>query len=125
MDHEVKLQGYKGATYIIKLSGIQQNRTDNIELNCTGKCCFVKLFYICVYVYMLGHNVKYIVLCLIAQSCPTLCDPMNCIAHQAPLSVGILQARILEWVAMPSSRRSSLPSDGGQVSRFAGGFLTI
>ena len=29
------------------------------------------------------------------------------VAHQAPLSVGILQARILEWVAMPSSRGSS------------------
>ena len=74
---------------------------------------------------MLGHNVKYIVLCLVAQSCPTLCDPMNCIAHQAPLSMGILQARILEWVAMPSSRASSRPRDGTQVSRFAGGFFTI
>jgi len=29
------------------------------------------------------------------------------VAHQAPLSMGILQARILEWVAMPSSRGSS------------------
>ena len=74
---------------------------------------------------MLGHNVKYIVLCLVTQSCPTLCDPMNCIAHQAPLSMGILQARILEWVAMPSSRASSRPRDGTQVSRFAGGFFTI
>ena len=32
------------------------------------------------------------------------------IARQAPLSTGILQARILEWVAMPSSRRSSQPA---------------
>ena len=38
------------------------------------------------------------VLCLVAQSCPTLCYPMDC-SHQAPLSKGILQARILEWVA--------------------------
>ena len=44
-----------------------------------------------------------VLLCLVAQSCPTLCDPMGC-SHQAPLSMGILQARILEWVAMPSSR---------------------
>ena len=37
-------------------------------------------------------------------SCLTLCDPMDC-SHQAPLSTGILQqARILEWVTMPSSR---------------------
>ena len=33
------------------------------------------------------------------------------VAPQAPLSMGILQARILEWVAMPSSRESSRPRD--------------
>ena len=38
------------------------------------------------------------------------------IAHQAPLSVGILQTRILEWVAMPSTRGSSQPRDQTQVS---------
>ena len=43
------------------------------------------------------------VLWLVIQSCLTLCDPMDCTAHQAALSMGILQARILEWVAMPSS----------------------
>ena len=37
------------------------------------------------------------------QSCPTLCDVWT-VACQAPLSMGILQARILEQVAMPSSR---------------------
>ena len=41
------------------------------------------------------------------QSCLTLCDPMESVARQAPLSMGILQARILEWVAVPSSRESS------------------
>ena len=35
----------------------------------------------------------------VAQSCPTLCDPIDCTVH------GILQARILEWVAFPFSRR--------------------
>ena len=39
------------------------------------------------------------------QSCLTLCDPWT-VAHQAPLSM-ILQARIMEWVAMPCSRESS------------------
>ena len=38
------------------------------------------------------------------QSCLTLWNPMDSIACQAPLSMGILQARILEWVAMPFSR---------------------
>ena len=46
------------------------------------------------------------------QSCPALCDPMDFIACQAPLSMGILQERILEWVAMPSSR--GLPDPGIQ-----------
>ena len=47
---------------------------------------------------------------LVAQSCPTLCNPMDC----SPLcsSVhGILQARVLEWVAIPCSRGSSWPRD--------------
>ena len=54
-------------------------------------------------------------LCLVAQSCPTLCNPWT-VACQAPLPMGILQARILEWVAMPSSRESSQPRDPTQVS---------
>ena len=45
------------------------------------------------------HKVK------VAQSCPTLCDPMEYTVH------GILQARILEWVAFPFSRGSSQPRD--------------
>ena len=49
--------------------------------------------------------------CLVAQSCLTLCNPMNQL-----LSMGILQARILEWVAMSSSRRSSQPRDWTRVS---------
>ena len=39
--------------------------------------------------------------------------------------MGMLQARILEWVAMPSSRRSSQPRDRTQVSCIAGGFFTV
>ena len=55
----------------------------------------------------------------VAQSCPTLCDPMDYIVH------GILQARILEWVAFPFSRGSSQPRDWTQVSRIEGRFFTI
>ena len=43
------------------------------------------------------------------------CDPMDC-SHQAPLSMRILQARILEWVAMPSFRGSFQPRDQTLVS---------
>ena len=46
-------------------------------------------------------------------------------AHQTPLSMGILQARILKWVAMPPSRGSSQPRNQSQVSHITGGFFTI
>ena len=46
------------------------------------------------------------------------------VTHQAPLSMGVLQARILEWVVMPSSRGSSPPRDWTQVSHIAGRFFT-
>ena len=51
--------------------------------------------------------------------------PTWTVACQAPLSMGILQARILGWVAMPSSRGSSQPRGQTQVSHIAGGFFTI
>ena len=65
-----------------------------------------------------------ILLAVVVQSWPTLCDPVGC-SHQAPLSMEILQARILEWVAMPSSRGSSQPRNQTQVSLIAGGFFTV
>ena len=64
--------------------------------------------------------------CKSLQSCPTLCDPMDC--SPSGFSVhGILQARILEWGAMASSRGSSWPRDWTCVScdsRISGGFFT-
>ena len=55
------------------------------------------------------------------QSCPTLCD---CSLPDSSLH-GILQARILEWVAMPSSWKSSQPRDRTRVSRIAGRGFTV
>jgi len=54
----------------------------------------------------------------VAQSCLTLCDPMNYTVH------GILQVRILEWVVYLFSRGSSQPRDWTQVSLIAGRFFT-
>ena len=45
-------------------------------------------------------------------------------ARQAPLSIGILQAKVLEWVALPFSRRSSQLRDQIQVSHIAGRLFT-
>ena len=51
----------------------------------------------CLKIFLLKYEVK------VAQSCPTLCDTMDYTVH------GILQARILEWVAFPFSKGSSQP----------------
>ena len=61
---------------------------------------------------------------LVAQSCPTLCNPMD---HSPPGSSvhGILKVRILEWVAIPFSRGSSWPRDQAWVSCLAGRFFTL
>ena len=61
---------------------------------------------------------------LVAQLCPTLCDPMD---YNPPGSSvhGIFQARILEWVAILFSRRPSQPRDRTQVSHIAGRFFTV
>ena len=58
-----------------------------------------------------------------SQSCLTLCNPMDCSPPGSSVR-GILQARLLAWVAMPSSRGSSQPRDRTQVSSIAGGILT-
>ena len=57
-------------------------------------------------------------------SCVQLFETPWTVALQAPLSMGILQARILEWVAMPSSRGSSQPRDQTHISCIAGRFFT-
>ena len=65
-----------------------------------------------------------IVKVLITQSCLVLFDPMD----YSPLGSsahGILQARILEWIAIPSSRGSSQPKDWTQVSCITAGFFTL
>ena len=71
--------------------------------------------------------------CSVALSCPTLCDTMDCSPPGSPMDCsppgfsvhGILQARILEWVAVPFFRESSCPKDRIQASRIAGEFFTI
>ena len=61
---------------------------------------------------------------LVAQLCPTLWDSMHCSLPGSSLP-RILQARILEWVAIPFSRGSSQLRDQTQVSCITGGFFTV
>ena len=60
--------------------------------------------------------------CSVTQSCLTLCNPMDCSPPGSSVH-GILQARILEWVAIPFSRGSSWHRDRICVSCIAGGFF--
>ena len=60
---------------------------------------------------------------LVAQSYPTLQDPMDCCPPGSSFH-GIFQARILEWVAISFSRGSSGPRNRAWVSCIAGGFFT-
>ena len=60
----------------------------------------------------------------LSQSRPTLCNFMDCSLPGSSVH-GILQARILEWVAIPSSRGSSQPRDQTQVSCIAGRFFIV
>ena len=61
---------------------------------------------------------------LVAQMCLTLCDPIDCSLPTSSVH-GVLQARVLEWVAIPFSRESSSLRDRTQISCTAGRFFTI
>ena len=65
-----------------------------------------------------------IVKVLVAQSCQTLWDRMDCSPRGSSVN-GILQARKLEWIAIPFSRGSSQPRDQTWVSCIAGRFFTV
>ena len=60
----------------------------------------------------------------VAQSCPTLCNPMDYSPPNNSVSE-IFQARILEWVAIPFSRASSGPRDRPCISFTAGSFFAF
>ena len=62
--------------------------------------------------------------CEVAQLCPTLCNPMDCILPSSSVH-GIFQARVLELGAISFSRRSFQPRDWTQVSRIVGRCFTI
>ena len=70
----------------------------------------------CYWRYMKWNEVK------VARSCLTLGDPVDC-SQSGSSMLGILQARIQEWVAIPFSRGSSWPRDRTWVSHFAGRYF--
>ena len=70
------------------------------------------------------HYSVCVVLRSVAQSCLTLCNPMDCSLPGSSVC-GISQARVLEWAAIPLSRGSSWPRDRTRLSSIAGRLLTI
>ena len=72
----------------------------------TGLVTWTTLFYSLDRLLLMVHTHA----CSVAQSCPTLCDPMDCRSRCSSVH-GILQARILQWVAVLSSRGSSQSGD--------------
>ena len=74
--------------------------------------CYTSIFYI--------HVLSSGCVCVKLLSRVQLFATLWTVTHQAPLSMGILQARKLKWVAMPSFRGSSQPRDQTHVSHIAG-----
>ena len=95
---DVSLRSHIQSCKFVRVSGIHSH----VCVSPTGGCA----------------SVSFTVKVKVAQLCPTLGNPMDYTVH------GILQARILEWVAFPFSRGSSRPRNRTHVSRIAGGFLT-
>ena len=97
-------------------------------LVCLGQCpCALEEFTVyCCWVEstIFKFPLSWINICLVPQLCPTLCNPRDDSLPGSSVH-GILQARILEWVAIPFSRGSSQIRDGTWVSCTAGRFLTI
>ena len=60
----------------------------------------------------------------VAQSCPTLCDPMDCSLPGSSVH-GIFQAIVLEWIALSFSKESSQPRDRTQVSHIVDRRFTV
>ena len=98
---------------------------DQTQVSCTA-CRFFTIWasreahlhiYSCIYIYQFGsvQSLSHVQL---------FATPWT-VARQAPLFMGILQTKILEWITMLSSRGSSKPRDQTQVSCIAGGFFTI
>ena len=61
---------------------------------------------------------------LVTQMCLTLCDPVDC-SLSGPSVHGILQAKILEWIAIPFSKESSWSRDQTPISYIAGRFFIV
>ena len=103
---------------------IKKNQLDIFVWACLWVLYSIPLIY--TFIPLKYHTILIIVKVkmLVAQSCLSLCDPMNCSLSGSSV-YAILQAKILEWIAIPFSRGSSLPKDQTLISCIADRFFTI
>ena len=92
-------------------------------------CWWVSCIWICSFLALINHLIRFWRLHIehwseVAQSYPTLCDPMDCSLPGSSVH-GIFQARVLEWVAISFSRASSQPRDWNRVSHIIGRLFTV
>ena len=110
---------WTGRSGVLQFMGLQRVGHDWLtELNWTELMYNIKLNFSVKISFMLFVLECWKVKVKVAQSCPTLCDPMDYTVH------GIPPARIQEWVAFPFSRGSSQPRDWTQVPNIVGRFFT-
>ena len=104
---------------MLRCGAIKQINNKNKYLKPPKKWWLVprkRLYHLSLYTHTHTHTLSF-------QSSPTLCSPMDC--RPPGFSVhGILEGRILEWIAMPSSRASSWLRDQTRISCIAGRFFT-
>ena len=104
-------------------SRVPQNKTNNVVpfifysiYMHIENICYIFMFYTCIFIYSSVYTYMKVKV-KVTQLCLPFYDPKDYNVH------GILQARILEWVAFPFARGSSQPRDRTQVSNIAGGFF--
>ena len=85
---------------------------------------FVSILIMLVAILKLKNLKLYLLLCAVAQSCPTRCNPMDCSLPGSSFH-GIFQAIVLDWVAISFFRGSSQPRDRTWVSRIVDRCFTI
>jgi len=100
-----------------KGSSQPRDQTHISNVSCIGRACSLPLV-------PPGKSLLNSSVVLVTQSCLNLCDPIDCIPPGSSVH-GILQARILAWIAIPFFKGSSWPRDRMWVSCIAGRFFTV
>ena len=87
---------------ILEWDAISSSRGSSQHRDWTHNSCLLHCWWI---LYPLSHRESHVILkhtCSVVQSCLTLCNPMDCVAHQAPLSMGLSRQEYWSGLSVPS-----------------------